>query len=139
MTCAGAGDVFLASFSSAGAHRWSQHFGGTAFDGGAAIARDPDDNLYLTGRFSFDASFGGNELSSAGSTDVFIASFDSDGNHRWSQRYGDAQTQAGRGLAVSDVGTVVITGEFTGEIDFGAGTQSSPGIPDTFLASLVQP
>ena len=65
-------------------HIWSQRFGDEQGQSGAGLTVDNVGNIILTGDIHGSADFGGGELTSAGENDIFIASFDPDGNHNWS-------------------------------------------------------
>lgn len=66
--------------------------------------------------------FGGGNLVSAGSADVFVAKFDTHGNHLWSKSFGDSQFQQPRDMFVDALGNVTIVGTFLGTISFGGPT-----------------
>jgi hypothetical protein len=114
-------DIFVARYSPAGAHVWSQSFGepGTyqqAYD----VGTDAAGGVYLTGHFDSSLDLGGGDLVSAGGWDMFVARLESDGSHAWSRRFGDLNTQRSYSLAV-DGGGVTIAGHFMGSVDFGGG------------------
>jgi hypothetical protein len=137
LTSAGNGDVFVVSFDSTGAHRWSSRFGGSSSDDcGEDVAVDGSGNLYVTGHYSGTLDLGGGPLTSAGHEDIFIASFDPDGTHRWSKRLGGSSSDFGRAAAVDGGGNVYITGSFEGTTDLGGGPLTSAGYSDVFVASF---
>ena len=70
------------------AHRWSERHGDAADQNGASLAADPAGNVYVAGYFQGEIDLGGGPLTSAGSTDVFLAKFSADGTHMWSKRFG---------------------------------------------------
>lgn len=135
----GAEDVFLASYTSAPAHRWSRRHGGTGNESGEDVATDGT-NLYLTGWFQGTANFGGAALSAGGGptpTDVVVASYQaSTGNHQWSRDYGSGGNDRGLGVATDGSGNVYVTGSFEGLVDFGGGTLRADGT-DAFAFSLT--
>jgi hypothetical protein len=49
---------------------------------------DVSGDVYLTGGFDGIIDFGGGPLTSAGSGDIFLASYTSSGAHRFSKRFG---------------------------------------------------
>ncbi|APR84643.1 Hypothetical protein A7982_09992 [Minicystis rosea] len=138
LTSAGGTDVFVAKLDSAGAFVWAKRFGDNMAQNGRGIAVDSAGNVVITGSFAGKIDFGGGALTSAGGTDVFVAKFDPDGNHLWSKRFGDAQAQSGKGVAVDPAGNVVIVGDAAGVIDFGGGALTTAGGNDVFVASLDQ-
>ena len=53
-------------------HEWSRRFGDTGIDLGWSIAVDNQGNVFATGVFRDTVNFGGGDLTSAGSADVFL-------------------------------------------------------------------
>ena len=72
---------------SAPVHQWSQSFGDSLVDEGAAVAVDASGNVLVTGFFSGTVDFGGGSLVSAGGREIFLAKYDGNGAHVWSQRF----------------------------------------------------
>ena len=108
------------------------------------IAVDSEGNTYVTGSFLGTADFGGQSLSSIGLKDIFVASYDPNGVHRWSFSLGGIAGGPGlddEGFAVdiSDSGALYVTGYFQGTADFDPGpeesTLTSAGFRDAFIAS----
>ncbi|HWN72005.1 MAG TPA: hypothetical protein VNM90_30405 [Haliangium sp.] len=98
----------------------------------------PQDFIYVTGHFSSTMRIGtGPQLTSAGSTDIFIAKLDAAGNHVWSQAFGSPLEDVAHDLVIDPTdGSVAFTGFFQGSIDFGDGEITSAGSNDIFLAKL---
>jgi hypothetical protein len=138
LTSAGGTDVFVAKLDKDGNHLWSKRFGDAAAQSGKAVAVDLAGNVLLTGDAAGVVDFGGGALTSAGATDVFLASLDKDGNHFWSKIFGNASAQTAGGVAVDAVGNVVITGNAAGKVDFGGGLLTSAGGADVYVAKLTQ-
>jgi hypothetical protein len=136
LTSAGGSDIFLAKFDAAGNHIWSKRFGDADSQYGYSVAVDGAGNVFLSGAFFGSVDFGGGPLTSAGDSDIFLAKFDSAGNHLWSKRFGDADSQANLIVAVDGAGDVLLTGGFSGSVDFGGGPLTSVGQQDVFLAKL---
>jgi hypothetical protein len=103
--------------------QWVFNIGGSGVDACNRMALDGDGNLILTGSFEgadvdFDPGPGQVLLSSAGSTDVFVAKYSPNGNLLWASRTGDAGDDAAYGIAVDNVsGNIYICGysQSTGE------------------------
>ena len=136
ITSKGGYDVYLASFTSSGSHRWSKNFGGTSSDYGGEIAVDSNANVFITGEFNNSADFGGGTLSSNGFQDIYIASYTSSGSHRWSKGFGSSNYDEGRGIGTDNLGNVYVTGGFQNSANFGGGTLTSKGKWDMFVMSF---
>jgi len=134
LVSAGGNDIFVARFTDAGIHLWSEGFGDAADQTGRSIDVDFMGNIVLTGAFLGALDFGGGPLQSAGSEDIFVAKLDPMGAHIWSKSFGDPTQQIGRAVAVDSAGNVIVTGSLTGSVDFGAGPLTSAGMSDIFLA-----
>lgn len=133
---AGFQDVFLVKYSATGQHLWSQRFGGTGSESGAAVAVDSAGNIFVTGSFEGSVNFGGGSLTSAGVKDIFVAKYSSAGAHIWSKRFGGSGYDYANGIAVDSAGDVVVTGKFQNSISFGGSTLTSAGGDDAYLVKL---
>jgi hypothetical protein len=138
ISSAGMTDIFLASFTHAGIHRWSKGFGGTQEDVGYGVTVDPSGNVTITGKMHAPVDFGGGALTSAGSSDIFLASFTQTGVHRWSKGFGSAGGEYAHDVSADGRGNVTATGWFFDAVDFGGGAIFSAGQSDIFLASFTQ-
>ena len=120
---------------------WAQTVGSTGDDVSRATALDAAGNLYVTGEFygTVDVDHG-YTITSAGSGDVFVAKYTPTGALQWARRIGGAALDSGQGVAVDRQGNVVVTGYFSGTVDFdpGAGTLNltSAGSWDAFVAKF---
>ena len=90
--------------------------------------------MIVAGEFDGAINFGGAALTSAGSTDVFVARFDAAGNHLTSAAFGDPGFQMARGVAADPAGSFAVVGDFTGSVDFGGGALAAKGQTDGFVA-----
>jgi hypothetical protein len=136
LTSAGGADVYLVKFDSGGNHIWSQCFGDDDHQDGMSVTTDGSGNVSMTGLLMGTADFGGGPLTSSGDSDIFVASFDGDGNHLWSQRFGSTDIDLGLGIAADTHGNVLLTGGFTGVADFGGGPLFGVGGMDIYLAKF---
>jgi hypothetical protein len=75
LTSAGSDDVFVAKIDASGTYLWATQAGGTSGDQGNAVSTLSDGSAIVTGEFSGTATFGSTTLTSAGSTDIFVAKF----------------------------------------------------------------
>jgi hypothetical protein len=130
--------LFLARFSSAGEHRWSQSFGPVLRDLSARIAVDGDDNLYVTGHVADPIDFGGGPLTGEDfDYDIYLASFRPDGAHRWSSRFANTGLGSLHYVVTGADGNVYLRGAFFGSTDFGGGPLVSPSGMRGYLASFT--
>jgi len=136
LTSVGGGDIFVAKFDADGAHLWSKQFGDAGMQNGLSVAADGSGNVIVTGHFFGTVDFGSGSFTSAGNDDVFVVKFDANGNHLWSQRFGDGGSQFGQSVAADGSGNVVVTGDFFGTVDFGGGPLTSAGRADVFIAKF---
>ena len=136
LTSKGYGDIFLASYTTGGTHRWSKNFGGTNYDYGWGVGVDNSGNSYITGYYYYSVNFGGSTFTSKGSYDSFIASFNSAGAHRWSRSHGSTSSDQGRRIAVAGNGDVFTTGYFYYTVDFGGGPLTASSY-DIYLLKLA--
>ena len=122
------------------AYTFAQRVGSETFERTNAIALDSDGNMYVTGAFKgtldFDPGSGTASLTpiSTGTDpkDLFVASYDADGNYRWAFNIGGTPPNGtgldieGYSVAVDGNSNVVVCGLFSGTMDFdpGSGTAS---------------
>lgn len=131
---AGGYDIFVAKYDASGTHQWSQRFGAGGDDAGFSVDVDGSGNVVVTGFFNGTVNFGGANLPSAGSEDIFVAKYDASGAHLWSQRFGSTGLDQGEEVAVDPLGNVVVSGPFNGTVNFGGSNLTSGGGIDIFLA-----
>lgn len=144
LVSAGGFDVFVQKLDSAGSLVWAKSVGSTSSDTGDGIAVDGSGNVYATGSFlgtvDFDPGAGTTNLTSTGSSDIFIQKLDSSGNLVWARSTGGTGGDTGLSVAVDGSGNVHVTGSFQATVDFdpGAGIANlaSAGSADIFVQKL---
>lgn len=124
-----------------GTHLWSKQFGDNDNQYASAMAVDAMGNVLITGYFYGTVDFGGGPLICKDMGDIFVAKFNTQGNHLWSRRFGDEHLGSWIGsvtsaATVDSAGNVLLTGYFGGTVDFGSGPLTSAGYADIFLAKL---
>jgi hypothetical protein len=131
LTSAGANDIFVARYTSAGNLVWARQAGGTGNDAARAVAVDASGEIYLTGSFSTTATFSSpgvtQQASSAGRADVFVARYGPNGDLRWATRGGGTENDVGIGLALDANSNSYITGSFNTQASFGGQTLTGAG------------
>ncbi|MCX6647749.1 MAG: hypothetical protein NTY09_15530 [bacterium] len=141
----GIGDVFIARYNPDGTLAWAKHAESPSVGSGLGITALSDNSTVVTGMFLESATFGPGELNqtiltSNGSGDFFIASYNPDGTLHWAKSAGGVVGDDGgtRITALSENSTVV-TGFFQGSVTFGPGEPNqtvltSAGSYDVFTA-----
>jgi hypothetical protein len=131
---AGNDDVVLVKWGPLGQHVWSQVFGDSDPQNVWDASVDADGRIAITGSFESGIDFGGRALVSSGSSDIFLALFDTDGQHLASRRFGDAQFQSATQVTSDPAGNVSIVGTMLGTVDFGGGPLTDQGVGDVYVA-----
>jgi hypothetical protein len=102
-----------------------------------ATAPGASGNVYLAGQFVGTLGLGGLTLSSAGSTDIFVAKWNPTTGFVWAQRAGGAGPDNAAAVAVSG-NSVYVAGEFSGVAGFGSSSLTVNGtFSDAFVAKLT--
>jgi hypothetical protein len=113
---------------------WAKGFGEAGNEYSLASASGPNGEIAITGYAQSTLNFGGQALPPGGGDDVFLAVFDTAGQHIFSKRAGDGAGQYGTGVAIDKSGNVYVCGHFQSSINFGGATLGSFGGFDIFVA-----
>ncbi|MDI6809637.1 MAG: hypothetical protein QME66_11745 [Candidatus Eisenbacteria bacterium] len=114
----GAPDVLLSKLDAKGGHLWTRILGGVRGDYALSLIQTTDKGFVVTG---YTQSYG------AGSSDVLLCKFDSNGNHVWTRVFGGPGWDQGRWVIQTIDGGIAVTGETD---SFG------PGDKDMFLSKF---
>ncbi|PYR46555.1 MAG: hypothetical protein DMF89_21485 [Acidobacteria bacterium] len=137
LTSAGGPDVFVAKYSPTGTPLWAKRFGSTSADKALALDIDVNGAIYVTGLFAGSVDFGsGAPLVSAGSSDAFVAKYDTNGNGIWAKRFGGTLVDAAASIAIDGTGNIVVGGYFQGTATFDGTSLVSAGGKDMFVVTL---
>ena len=148
LTPVGKSDIYVSKLDSNGNYVWAKRLGGTSSDQGRGIALDAIGDVYTTGLFGgvadFDPGAGTANLTSAGSSDIYVSKLDSSGNYVWAKRIGGTGIMnMASEIAVDGSGNALTTGAFSDTVDFdpGPGTAelTSSGSVDVFVSKLGTP
>jgi hypothetical protein len=123
---------------------WAFNTGGQGGDQGYSMTRSTDGYLYTTGQFEltvdFDPGPGLSTQTAVGSRDLFISKHDSAGNLIWVRALGEPLVEYGLGITTDLFGNVLVTGQFSGTLDFDPSPQTfylaSQGGSDIFILKL---
>jgi len=140
LASAGNYDMFLAKYDPSGNHLWSQRFGGTDLDALYGLAVDSQGNVVITGSYRQWVSFGGSTFYGIYGGDTgFLAKYSPSGGYLWSQSFAGGSANYGRGVAIGQSDTILITGYFNGWINFGGGQLNAAfaSAPNIFIAKFA--
>lgn len=128
--------AFVAGFAAAdGAHRWSKSFGdaGATPAASSQIAADGADVLIAGG---FQGSLGfGTQVINTTTLDIYAARLGADGTPIWQASFGSSTSEQAFGVAAQG-GGALITGAYDSSLSFGAGSVTTLGGTDIFVAEL---
>ena len=145
---AGSQDIFLVKFAPNGTHLWSRQFGDNTHQRPTSLGLDHQGNILMSGEFVGTLDLGGAIYNAPPlSFETFLASFDANGNHRWSHEYEDFAAGAPPdvietdGIATNTEGDVLYCGTLLYDVDFGGGPLGwipLPGGASPFLVRYDQ-
>jgi len=138
-------DIFIAKYDPYGNYLWAYNIGAATHGAQAlSVSVDTSQSVFVTGFFrgtvDFDPGTGTNNLTSHNSYgDIFLAKFDSSGNHLWAFNVGSSGNHYDYSFAVTNDGSnAFITGCFGGTADFNPGPMTNNIVAystyDVFLA-----
>ncbi len=144
LTSAGNEDIFVCKYDKHGNFIWARRFGGVTNDFCNSIITDKQGGVYFSGYFEATADFdpgpGTFNLTSAGSTDIYICKLSSFGNFIWAKRIGGPSSDAAYSIGLDEQNNVYCTGFYWQTVDFdpGPGTHelSSDAFGDGFILKL---
>jgi hypothetical protein len=120
-TLGGNYDGFVWGLNANGTVRFVRRMGGGLYDTGEALDIDVVGNVYVTGRFTYQANFNpggaGGTLNAFGNSggDAFVAKYDSVGRFQWTKRIGGGETDDwGHSIAVDGSRNVYVAGQYAG-------------------------
>jgi|ERR1043165_9540142 hypothetical protein len=115
-------DIFVAHYDTSGNNLWVRAGRGNKLDVAFAITCDNDGNVISTGMFQNVVDFDGHTLTSPDilDRDVFLISYDKNGNFRWIEKATGLDTDCGLALAMYGNGKVAISGYYLHTLFFGS-------------------
>jgi hypothetical protein len=108
LTAVGASDGFVVKYNLNHAIVWKKLVGGSGGDAVRNADRMPDNGLVITGSFEGTLSLGGNNLVSAGNTDIFTSRLEADGDFAWSFRLGSSGFDTSGPIASNSSGMILL-------------------------------
>ncbi len=126
-------DIFIASHNSEGDCQWTISDGGSNYDYLHGIA-STNNSIYAGGSFYGTTQLGGEEFTSLGSQDIFIARYDTEGSFLWAKHIGSPKTDYLNAIASDPEGNIILTGHFYDSVAFGDTSIYALAGSDIFLA-----
>ncbi len=132
-------DMYVARYSPTGNLDWIRTAGGFNGDYAQAIATNKTSNIYVTGEVEDGTAlitFPGSTitLTPLGDNDLFIASYDFNGNLQWARTDGYYYNEKSRGITCDNSGNVVVCGYYKDTTMFNGTKIPSKGEEDMFVA-----
>lgn len=137
-------DTYISKLDVAGNFVWAKSIGAGLTDYGQLMEIDASGNIYFAGYFygttDFDPNAGVYNLTTSGSSDIYICKLTSLGNFVWAKNMGGSDYDFPNSLALDTEGNIYTTGYFmeTADFDPNAGTENltSVGDADIFISKL---
>lgn len=125
--------------------QWSLHFGGSGTEKTRAMASDDSGNIYSVGGFygnvDFNPGQGTHIMNAAYGNNTFILKLNASGQFVWARQIAGISPNEAYGIICDRSGNIVVTGTFSGYIDFdpGQGTAAliSKGNDDVFTLKMT--
>jgi len=138
------GKIFLSKLNSDGNYVWGKALGSNYNDRATELKLDKQNNIIISGRFlnssDMDPSTNIQNISSAGTFDIFVSKYNSSGDYLWARSIGGIGKDIGRAMAVDDSSNILIAGSFHESVDFDPDTSSniitSNGEMDAYICKL---
>lgn len=122
--------------------KWLKLFGGHGSDEIYSAAMDNAGNLYITGYFQDEITFDNVTLKSFGTSDIFLAKFDSDGRLLWAKNAGGNYSENliipefAKKIKIDKDGNIIIAGCFMWQAFFDSISLIGKGYMDIFVAKF---
>ncbi|MGB0522999.1 MAG: hypothetical protein ACPGJS_08570 [Flammeovirgaceae bacterium] len=131
---------FLAKYTSDGENIWvnaiEANINNVFTEGYTTVDFDQSGNVFLAGVYRNSLTIGSDNMTSAGQTDFFLASFDaSNGNANWAKTFGGSGMDivSPGAMRVNGLGEPHLTGRFSGTSNFGGTSLTSNSAGNTFV------
>ena len=133
-------NVFLLKLNAAGVPVWAKLIGAPFDAQGGKLTTDRSGDVYIAGVYDGgSAIIGPDTLTTTGSTDIFLAKYDSTGALRWAKKWGGNNSDGVMALMTDSSENLYMAGNYASDsIVFGASAllKIPGGTQDIFLAKL---
>jgi len=129
------GDLFVSKIDSEGVWQWAiEADSGSAVPGGLAV--DQDSNIYISGSFLYDATFGPYSFVNDGNYDGFVAKISPEGDWLFANHIGGDYNQKPEHISIDNENNLIVYGTFSDEAKFATTNLSTEGNTDVFVAKM---
>jgi Beta-propeller repeat len=125
----GSQDVTLTKFDSAGKVIWTKLLGAADTASGYGLAVDSTGHVVVAGSVTGDLT----PTAIGGSSDSFVAKYDSEGNQLWVRQVAPLSADQANGVSIDSSGNIYVAGQVGGLIGAGA---TSAGGQDAYVSKL---
>jgi hypothetical protein len=130
-------DIYVAKLDAMGECVWATSYGNDQTQYVQTVQVNKDQSVVVTGDFLGTVDFGNGGIKSYGDRDAFVLKLDPKGDLEWVKRFGDPALQGAQAAVFDDAGDILVTGRFSGNVDFGLGViKSESGLDSVFLLKL---
>jgi hypothetical protein len=138
LTGGGLSSTFVAKYSGAtGTGIWSRSIVSNGSVTPYGVSFDTFNNPVICGSYDTFCNFGSQTFTSAGSLDIFAAKYDGgSGSPVWAQSFGGTSTDGATAVSVDGSNATIVTGYFTGGVNFGGIPLTAAGANDVFLLRM---
>jgi hypothetical protein len=134
-----ANESFVVKYSTANSYQWARTFEVGDGLGPTAAGVTAAGDIYLAGSFVGSLDLGVDVLAAEGAgSNLFLARLTSSGVALWNRSFAGEEDDSVWAVALLPTGEPVLAGGVSGTIDFGAGTLSSAGNTDAFVARFAR-
>ncbi|MCW8898741.1 MAG: SBBP repeat-containing protein [Flavobacteriales bacterium] len=139
-------DIFISKLDASGNFVWAKQIGGLSGGQSNSIIIDAAENVYTTGFFGstvdFDPGSGTYNLTSVGTTDIFISKLNASGDFVWAKHMGGVGVSIGNKISLDVSGNIYTIGSFQDTVDFdpnsGISNLIAAGSWDVFVQKMSQ-
>jgi hypothetical protein len=137
--------LFLFFSGSAQQFEWVKRIGNSLDHQAFILKTDAANNVYISGYFQSSFYFvpetSSNPGQAFGGDDIFIAKYSANGTFIWGKTIGGSDQERTSGMDVAADGSIVLTGYFSGTVDFNPGSSANnltaTGNRDIFVLKLT--
>lgn len=130
-------DAFVMKIDGEGNAHWLRKAGGLEHDIASSVAVDQTDgSVYVSGDFYDQAEIEGTTLLALGSSDMFLAKYNEEGEMLWVKTNGGTTVDVATGVGTDLNGNVYVSGYYQGTTYFQNHTATAISYNDVFLAQF---